>query len=63
MPFGPHLLSTLAARSHGSVTVVYHPPVRVADFDGRKDLALALETTVRAGLTGAAITPSPPAAP
>ncbi len=50
MEFGPHLLSTLAARRQGSVTVIYHAPVRVADFGDRKALASALETTVRDGL-------------
>ena len=50
MEFGPHLLSTLAARRQGSVTMIYHAPVRVADFGDRKALASALETTVRDGL-------------
>lgn len=50
MEFGPHLLSTLAARRQGAVTVVYHAPVRVADYPDRKALAKAMEDTVRAGL-------------
>ncbi|KJZ20991.1 lysophospholipid acyltransferase family protein [Loktanella sp. S4079] len=50
MEFGPHLLSTLAAKRQGGVTVVYHPPVRVAAFHDRKVLAKQLEATVRAGL-------------
>ncbi|WP_333712832.1 lysophospholipid acyltransferase family protein [Yoonia sp.] len=50
MAFGPHLLATLAARRQGAVHVVYHPPVRVADFADRKSLASAMEKTVRAGL-------------
>lgn len=50
MDFGPHLLSTLAARAPGAVHVVYHPPVRVADFPDRKALARAMEDQVRAGL-------------
>ncbi len=53
MDFGPHLLSTLAAARQGSVTLVYHPPVRVADFADRKALALAMETAVRSGLNDA----------
>ena len=52
MEFGPHLLSTLAAKRQGSVTVVYHPPVQLSDFDDRKTLAKTLENTVRAGLDG-----------
>lgn len=50
MEFAPHLLSTLAARRQGSVTVVYHPPVKVADFADRKALARAMEDAVRSGL-------------
>jgi len=51
MEFGPHLLSTLAARTPGAVHVIYHPPVKVADFPDRKALANAMEEQVRAGLT------------
>ena len=50
MDFAPHLLSILAAARQGSVHVIYHPPVKVADFNERKALAKHLETTVRAGL-------------
>ena len=50
MDFGPHLLATLAARKQGFVQVVYHPPVRVADYDNRKILAKEMEDTVRASL-------------
>lgn len=50
MDFGPHLLSTLAARRQGSVTVIYHAPVQVADFADRKALARALENSVRDGV-------------
>lgn len=49
MDFGPHLLTTLAQAPQGRVTIVYHDPVRVADFKTRKDLAAHLETTVRTG--------------
>ena len=48
--FVPHLLRLLATARRGRVTVVFHPPVPVADFPGRKDLALHCETAVRAGL-------------
>ncbi len=51
MAFGPHLLHTLAARQQGGVTVVYHEPVRLTDFENRKLLAKAMEETVRGGLS------------
>lgn len=50
MDFAPHLLKTLAARHHGSVDIVYHAPLRVADFADRKALATACEIVVRSGL-------------
>ncbi|MCG3267713.1 1-acyl-sn-glycerol-3-phosphate acyltransferase [Yoonia sp. I 8.24] len=50
MDFGPHLLTTLAAKRQGGVTVIYHPPVQMAAFACRKELAKSLEETVRAGL-------------
>ena len=51
MDFGPHLLSTLAASHQGGVTVVYHPPVKLSDYENRKVLAKTLEDQVRSGLT------------
>ncbi len=57
MAFGPHLLTTLAARRQGRVTVIYHIPVRVADFADRKALARAMEEAVRAGLTAKGVGP------
>ena len=51
MDFAPHLLSTLAVKRHGKVSVTYHAPVKVSDFKDRKDLAKAMETAVRGGLT------------
>lgn len=51
MEFGPHLLSTLAAKRQGRVHVIYHPAVKVADFANRKALAKAMEDQVRGGLT------------
>lgn len=50
MDFGPHLLRVLAARRQGRVEVVYHPPVRVEDYPGRKELARDLELAVTGGL-------------
>jgi len=50
MDFGPHLRATLAAKRQGGVTVVYHPPVRLRDFENRKVLASTLEQQVRSGL-------------
>ncbi len=47
MDFGPHLLSTLAAPRQGAVEVVYHSPLKVADFTHRKTLAKAAEDQVR----------------
>ncbi len=49
MSFGAHLLATLAPARQGAVTVIYHDPLQVSDFNDRKSLALACEQTVRAG--------------
>lgn len=51
MEFGPHLLSTLAAKRQGRIEVIAHAPVRVASYAHRKALAASLEASVRAGLT------------
>lgn len=48
MDFGPHLLHVLAARPQGSVRLIYHAPVRVADFTNRKALAAHCEAVIRA---------------
>ncbi|KEO51948.1 lysophospholipid acyltransferase family protein [Thioclava pacifica] len=50
MEFGPHLLKVLAQRRQGSVEIVFHTPLSVADFPSRKELAWAAEAAVRAGL-------------
>jgi 1-acyl-sn-glycerol-3-phosphate acyltransferase len=50
MDFGSHLLKTLSAGRGGRVTVKYHTPLRVADFDDRKALAKAAEAAVRKGM-------------
>lgn len=47
MDFAGHLIRMLAAPRHGSVTVTFHPPLRVADFADRKALAAAAEAAVR----------------
>ncbi|MFD3190828.1 lysophospholipid acyltransferase family protein [Sedimentitalea sp. HM32M-2] len=52
MEFGEHLLKTLAVARQGSVELIYHPPVRVADFPNRKALAAHCETVVRQGHAG-----------
>ena len=49
MGFAPHLVKLLAAPRHGSVEVIYHEPIAVADCADRKALARATETAVRAG--------------
>lgn len=50
MALTPAILSVLAARRQGSVEVIYHPPLRVADFPDRKALAATAEAMVREGL-------------
>lgn len=47
MGFGPHFLKVMAQRRQGRVEVVFHDPLKVADFGSRKDLALACERRVR----------------
>ncbi len=47
MNFGSHLLATLSVWRQGKVVTSYLPPLRVADFATRKDLALACEAEVR----------------
>ncbi|MBV1867339.1 MAG: 1-acyl-sn-glycerol-3-phosphate acyltransferase [Marinosulfonomonas sp.] len=49
MEFGAHLLKVLAARRQGSVKVIYHAPLKVADYADRKELARASEAVVRSG--------------
>lgn len=49
MDFAPHFLATLAQSPQGSVTVICHDPVKVADFGDRKALAAHLERVVRDG--------------
>lgn len=49
MDFAPHLALVLARSSGGRVELTFHPPLRVADAEGRKALAAAAEAAVRAG--------------
>ncbi len=49
MDFGPHVLRVLAAARQGDVMLIYHAPLRVADFSDRKALAAAAEDAVRRG--------------
>ncbi len=48
MEFGPHMIQMLAAPSGGRVSVTWHDPLRVADFENRKNLSQAAEAAVRA---------------
>jgi len=52
MDLGPHLLNMLGARRHGQVTISFHAPLKVSDFDNRKDLAMACEIAVRSAFGG-----------
>ena len=53
MEFGPNLVKILATRRHGSVEVIRHAPIRVADTPDRKTLARAAEAVVRGGFEAA----------
>ncbi|PWR04049.1 1-acyl-sn-glycerol-3-phosphate acyltransferase [Meridianimarinicoccus roseus] len=61
MDFAPHLLKVLAAPCQGEVFLTYHPPLRVADFSGRKSLCAACEIAVRGGHTARLSRSRPPA--
>lgn len=58
MDLAPHLITTLAASPQGTITVVYHAPVRARDYPDRKSLAAATEAQVRKGLTDAGVHPA-----
>lgn len=47
MDFGRHLLAVLGQSPQGRVDVIWHAPVKVADFPDRKALAKASEEAVR----------------
>lgn len=50
MALGPAILSVLAAPRQGWVEVIYHTPLKVADYPDRKALASMAEILVRSGL-------------
>lgn len=50
MDFAPHFLRVLACPGRGEVDVIFHEPLAVRAFAGRKDLARACEVAVREGL-------------
>lgn len=49
MGFAPHLLQVLAQAPQGRVDITWHAPMRVADFENRKELASKSEDIVRSG--------------
>ena len=51
MDFGPHFAQTLSVWRQGTVSVMFHDPVRVADFPDRKALSRHCEDVVGAGVT------------
>lgn len=55
MAFGPHLLAVLALPRQGSVTVQYHPPLRVTDHPDRKALARVTHAAIETGLRDAGV--------
>lgn len=55
MGFGAHALQVLAAWPQGSVEVIYHDAVPVADFTDRKALARHCEAVVRKGADASAV--------
>lgn len=58
MEFAASLIQTLARPRQGTVTVIYHAPLRVADFPDRKALARRAEAMVRAGLETGSVQPA-----
>ncbi|MGR3491148.1 MAG: lysophospholipid acyltransferase family protein [Shimia sp.] len=46
MDFGTHLLKCLMVERPGSVKIIYHPPVRIVEFENRKELAMTLQRIV-----------------
>ncbi len=50
MEFFPHFLATLAAKRSGGAEIVFHAPVKVADYKDRKSLTQHCELAVRSGL-------------
>lgn len=58
MDFGSHLLKVLAAPRQGRVDIIFHDPVKVADFPDRKALCAYAEAKVIAGFDGKALAPA-----
>ncbi len=52
MAFASHFFKTLGAKRAGAVDIIFHQPVRVADFADRKALARHCEDEARKGLEG-----------
>ncbi|WP_371153346.1 lysophospholipid acyltransferase family protein [Jannaschia sp. 2305UL9-9] len=52
---GEHMLQMLAAPRHGTIEVIYHDAIRVADHANRKTLARAAEDSIRNGLSDAGV--------
>lgn len=50
MEFGWHLVQVFGARPQGRVEIIYHTPLKVADYPDRKLLAKTCEDIVRSGL-------------
>ena len=50
MDFGGHMLRVMGSASRGSAKVVYHQPVEVSNFSGRKDLAQHVGRIVLSGM-------------
>jgi lyso-ornithine lipid O-acyltransferase len=53
MEFASHARAVMARSTGGSVTLTFHPPLRLAGFADRKALAKAAEDGVRSGVTRA----------
>ena len=50
MGFGGHMVQVFSRSYHGTAKVVFHPPVRAADFADRKALAAHCEARVRSAM-------------
>jgi 1-acyl-sn-glycerol-3-phosphate acyltransferase len=50
MDFAPHFAAILVAGRGGTARLIYHAPLKVADFSHRKALAQEAERIVRAAM-------------
>lgn len=57
MPFGGHMLHVISSWRRGGVRVVFHDPLRCADFDHRRALSQHAENAVRGSFARAGISP------